>query len=41
MASKVLGKPEVWEEFVEWSKTHLNDSCESFKKWFDTQGGVV
>jgi predicted protein tyrosine phosphatase len=41
LASKILGKPELWDEFVKWKEKHHNDSCASFKKWFDTQGGVV
>jgi predicted protein tyrosine phosphatase len=38
LASLILNKPELWDGFVDWSKTHLGDSCESFKKWFETQG---
>lgn len=37
LASQILNQPEIWDSFVNWSSTHLGDSCGSFKKWFDTQ----
>jgi predicted protein tyrosine phosphatase len=37
LASKILKDESVWDHFVEWSTKNLNDPCESFKKWFDSQ----